>query len=232
VAKLGLLERAHGGTLFLDEVGELPLTIQSKLLRAVECRRITRLGGNREIEINVRFVTATNRDLGLSVRENQFRSDLLFRIGAATVRIPPLRDRLAEIPLLATMFASAASERLGRPELRLSTRAMAALEAYPFPGNVRELKNAIEFAVVVAEGLEIEKHDLPARIMGDEGVSSPVVERPFAPIADEIRDLIRRRILEALERHDGVQTHAAAALGMPLRTFTFRMRQYGIEPKR
>jgi len=232
VAKRGLLERAQGGTLFLDEVGELPLSIQSKLLRAVECRRILRLGGCTEIDIDVRFVTATNRDLAQNVRDNRFRSDLLFRIAAASIPIPPLRERRSEVRLLAAKFARAESQRLARVGLRLSEEVIGVLEAYSFPGNVRELKNAIEYAVAVAEGPRIEVHDLPSHIIGARIAQAVTSNYKFTPIADEIRALIRRRIVEALERHDGVQTQAAAAIGMPLRTFTLRMRQYGIGSRR
>jgi len=229
--KPGLMERAHGGTLFLDEVGDLSLGLQAKLLRALELKRITRLGDVREREVDVRIVAATNIDLDAAVAQGKFRQDLLFRISAATVAIPPLRHRRQEIPLLARMFVQLESQRLCRLGLELSESTLAELAHYDFPGNVRELKNAIDYAVATTEGPTIQPWDLPARVMGRKTDEIPVIraERKFRPINDELRELERRRIIEALEAHDGVQTHAAAAIGMPLRTFTFRMRQYGIE---
>lgn len=230
-AKPGLMERASGGTLFLDEVGDLSLALQAKLLRALELKRITRLGDVREREVDVRIVAATNVDLDAAVAQGRFRQDLLFRISAATVAIPPLRHRRQEIPLLARMFVQLEAQRLGRLGLELAESTLAELARYDFPGNVRELKNAIDFAVATTEGPLIQPWDLPARVMGRKTDEMPVLrtERKFRPVNDELRELERRRIVEALEAHDGVQTHAAAAIGMPLRTFTFRMRQYGIE---
>jgi two-component system response regulator AtoC len=229
-AKPGTLERAHGGTLFLDEVGDLSLAVQAKLLRVIELKRITRLGDVREREVDVRIVAATNVDLEAAVARGRFRQDLLFRLSAATVAIPPLRRRRQEIPQLARMFVQIESQRLGRAGIELSEAALAELARYDFPGNVRELKNAIDFAVATTEGTSIQPWDLPARITGAADVEpkeSP--PRQFRSIADELRELERRRIVEALDACDGIQTHAAAAIGMPLRTFTFRMRQYGIE---
>jgi two-component system, NtrC family, response regulator AtoC len=235
VAKPGLLERASGGTLFLDEVGDLSPSLQAKLLRAIEVKRITRLGDVREREIDVRIVAATNIDLDAAVKRQQFRQDLLFRLSAAIVAIPPLRHRRQEIPLLARMFAQLECERLGRDQLALSESALAALARHDFPGNVRELKNAIHFAVATAEGSSVQVHDLPERITGvarDAVNATPTpAKSSFRSLADEVRELERRRIVEALAACDGVQTRAAAAIGMPLRTFTFRMRQYGIDSR-
>ncbi|MFT3696960.1 MAG: sigma 54-interacting transcriptional regulator [Kofleriaceae bacterium] len=232
-AKPGLFERATGGTLFLDEVGDLSLALQAKLLRALEQKKIMRLGDVREREVDVRIVAATNVDLEQSVAKGTFRQDLLFRLSAATVAIPPLRHRRQEIPLLARVFMQLEAQRLEREGLELSETTLAQLTRYDFPGNVRELKNAIDFAVATTEGPTIQPWDLPGKITGS---AKPDQERPtgrkFRPIVDEIRDLERQRIVEALDANDGVQTHAAAALGMPLRTFTFRMRQYGIDSRR
>ena len=232
-AKPGLLERANGGTLFLDEVGDLSLALQAKLLRALEVKRITRLGDTRERAIDVRIVSATNVDLEAAVARGAFRRDLLFRLSAATVAIPPLRHRRQEIPLLARMFVQLEMERLGRTSLELSESALASLARYEFPGNVRELKNAMDYAVATAEGPAIQNYDLPERMTGRQTDASPTVSaKPMLrPIADEIRELERGRMLDALDACDWVQTRAAAAIGMPLRTFTFRMKQYGIESR-
>ena len=234
VAKPGLLERAHQGTLFLDEVGDLSLAVQAKLLRAVEVKKISRLGDVREREIDVRIVAATNIDLAAAVAAQRFRQDLMFRLSAATIVVPPLRDRRKEIPLLARMFVEQCAHRLGRAGLQLSEVTVSRLMQHDFPGNVRELKNAIDYAVAVSEGTFVEPHDLPRAFRAD-AITTPIPltgPRRFRPIIEELRELERQRIVEALDACDGVQTHAAAALAMPLRTFTFRMRQYGIEPSR
>ncbi|HEY3801010.1 MAG TPA: sigma 54-interacting transcriptional regulator [Kofleriaceae bacterium] len=233
-AKPGLLERANGGTLFLDEVGDLSLTLQAKVLRALESKRIRRLGDSIEREIDVRIVAATNVDLDVAVAQHRFRQDLLFRLSAATVAIPPLRHRRQEIPLLARMFVRLEGERLGRATLEISETALAALARYDFPGNVRELKNAMDFAVATTEGGVIHANDLPSRVTGalrDSAAGSEPPEFRFRPLAEELRELERRRIVEALDAYDGVQTRAAAAIGMPLRTFTFRMRQYRVDSR-
>jgi DNA-binding NtrC family response regulator len=231
-SKPGVLERANGGTLFLDEVGDLSLALQAKLLRALETKRITRLGDVRERDVDVRIVAATNIDLEAAVAQGRFRSDLLFRVSGATVAIPPLRHRRQEIPLLARMFVQVETERLGRSVINISESALAALARHEFPGNVRELRNAMAYAVATADGAAIQLHDLPERITGTAHDSSGTApRRTFQPVADELRELERRRMIEALDACDGIQTRAASLIGMPLRTFTCRMRQYGIESR-
>lgn len=233
-AKAGLLERSNGGTLFLDEVGDLSLALQAKLLRAIEVKKITRLGDVRDRDIDVRIVAATNIDLEAAVLRGVFRQDLLYRLSAARVTVPALRHRRQEIPLLARRFAQLEGDRLGRTRVTISESALAALTRYEFPGNVRELKNAIDFAIATAESDSIRVSDLPDKIsgLGLEAKGIDVTRTNFRPLADELRELESRRMIEALEACDGVQTRAAAALGMPLRTFTFRMRQYGIDSRK
>ncbi|WP_104987322.1 sigma 54-interacting transcriptional regulator [Sorangium cellulosum] len=239
-SKPGLLERAHGGTVFLDEVGELPLGAQAKLLRALEVKRITRLGDVRDREVDIRIVAATNRDLEAEVRAGRFREDLLFRLSAAVVELPPLRHRRRELPILARLFLADACARAGRSALELSEAALAALFAHPFPGNVRELKNAMEYAAATAEGAVIEPWGLPERIAGIDlaprpaaDPSAPPAAAPsrFKPIAEELREIERTRMCQALDAADGVQKRAAALLGMPVRTFTFKLKQYGISAR-
>jgi len=238
-AKPGLLERADGGTVFLDEVGELPLAAQAKLLRALEAKRVTRLGDVREREVDFRVVAATNRDLGAEVAAGRFRQDLLFRLSAAVIELPPLRHRPREISILARVFLAAAGARAGRPPLELSEAALQALGAYPFPGNVRELKNAMEYAAATEEGGVVEPWSLPDRIAGRAstppaaGSAAPPAPatRRFRPIAEELRELERARMGEALEASGGVQTRAAELLGMPIRTFGFKLKQYGLSPR-
>ncbi|XYI02803.1 sigma 54-interacting transcriptional regulator [Sorangium sp. So ce1128] len=238
--KPGLLERAHGGTVFLDEIGELPLGVQAKLLRALEAKRITRLGDVREREVDIRIVAATNRDLEAEVLAGRFRQDLLFRLSAAVVELPPLRHRRRELPILARLFLAEACARTGRPALDLSEAALAALFAHPFPGNVRELKNAMEYAAATADGPVIEPWSLPERIAGLDvpqrpaaDTSAPPASGParFKPIAEELREIECTRMRQALDAAEGVQKRAAALLGMPVRTFTFKLKQYGIVPR-
>ncbi len=235
-AKPGLLERASGGTLFLDEVGELPLGVQAKLLRALEAKRITRLGDVREREVDFRIVAATNRDLEAEAVAGRFRRDLLFRLSAAVVEIPPLRYRRREVSILARVFLADARARAGHPPLELSEATLAALGAYPFPGNVRELRNAMEYAAATEEGAVVEPWSLPDRIAG-RGSASPSAApsassapepRRFRPLAEELRELERTRMSEALEATGGVQTRAAELIGMPIRTFGLKLKQYGI----
>ncbi|WP_437516003.1 sigma 54-interacting transcriptional regulator [Sorangium sp. So ce1099] len=238
--KPGLLERAHGGTVFLDEIGELPLGVQAKLLRALEAKRITRLGDVRDREVDIRIVAATNRDLEAEVLAGRFRQDLLFRLSAAVVELPPLRHRRRELPILARLFLAEACARTGRSALDLSEAALAALFAHPFPGNVRELKNAMEYAAATADGPVIEPWSLPERIAGLDvpprpaaDTSAPPASAParFKPIAEELREIECARMRQALDAADGVQKRAAALLGMPVRTFTFKLKQYGILPR-
>ncbi|WP_437661232.1 sigma 54-interacting transcriptional regulator [Sorangium sp. So ce1182] len=238
--KPGLIERADGGTLFLDELGELPLAVQAKLLRVLEARRLTRLGDVRERDVNIRVVAATNRDLEAESAAGRFRQDLLFRLSAGVVRLPPLRHRPREIPILARLFLAQACARAERPALQLSDAALRVLLAYPFPGNVRELKNAMEYASVTAETDAIEPRDLPERVTERTsapppapGSAAPPVSGSaalprFRPLAEEVKDLERQRIQEALDAAGGVQTRAADLIGVPIRTFSSKLKQYGI----
>src|SRR5580693_7723618 len=154
--KIGKLELAHRGTLFLDEIGDLPLAMQSKLLRVLEERRFERVGGTQEIEVNVRIVTATNKDLRAAVEDKTFREDLYFRIAAVPITIPPLRDRGDDVLLLAEHFLDKFKREFRKPNLALTEDARERLLTYPWPGNVRELQNAIERAAILANGSEID----------------------------------------------------------------------------
>ena len=237
-AKPGLLEVARGGTVFLDEVGELPAAAQAKLLRAVETRRVTRVGGLAEHEVDFRLVAATHRDLDAEVAAGRFRRDLLFRLGQAVVVIPPLRDRPRELALLARRFLEAACEAAGRAPMLLSTSALHKLARYPWPGNVRELKNVMEVAAATIPEAALEPWHLPDRITGARGeppappaAAAATVDpapRTFLPLADELRDLERRRMGEALVATRGNRTRAAELLQMPLRTFLLRIKQHGL----
>src|SRR5262249_34590819 len=151
-AKAGLIESASGSTLFLDEVGELAPALQTKLLRVLESNRVTRVGDVREREVDIRFVAATNRDLEADVTEGRFRRDLFFRLSAATLHLPPLRERPRELALLATAFLDDACRHAGRTAMRISDEAMAVLLAHSWPGNVRELKNLMQYVAAPLAG--------------------------------------------------------------------------------
>jgi two-component system response regulator AtoC len=229
-AKPGLVEAAEGGTLFLDEIGELSAVAQAKVLRVIETHRVTRLGSVRERRIDLRVVAATNTDLTRAVAEGRFRRDLLFRLGAARVVLPPLRDRPLEIEPLAQALLAEARRRAGRPSLGISTAAMALLRAHRWPGNVRELKGAIEYAAVVAAGAAVEREDLPAELTAP--AAAPPIPQGAAGLprlADEVQEVERRRILEALARAGGVRVRAAALLGVPLRTFSDKLKRLGLD---
>ncbi|MFQ3640618.1 MAG: sigma-54 dependent transcriptional regulator [Chloracidobacterium sp.] len=158
--QVGKFELARGGTLFLDEIGELPLTVQAKFLRALEARTITRIGGTQEISVDARIVAATNRDLAAAVAAKIFREDLFYRLAVFTLEIPPLRERREDIPALAAHFAEKYGREIRRRKLTLSPAALQALQAYDFPGNIRELENCIERACILCEGTTLEPEDL------------------------------------------------------------------------
>ncbi len=231
--KLGYFEVADGGTLFLDEIGEISAGVQAKLLRVLEERKLTRVGGTDEIEVDVRMVCATNRDLEEEVQRGNFREDLFFRISAFTIVVPPLRDRPGEIPLLADYFArSAALEQKVVPPA-ISPDAMAALRGYSWPGNVRELRNAMERAVVLHTGM-IDLEHLPDRVR-DPAYSS-VGTRPIAigdgvNMRDQIAEVERATIISALDECGGNQTRAAQKLGISRRSLIYKLEKYGLKPK-
>jgi len=227
-ARPGVFETASGGTLFLDELGELALPVQAKLLRALETQRITRLGEHREREVDVRIVAATNRVLEREVEAGRFRKDLYFRIGAARVHLPPLRERRCEIPILFREFVAAAAKRAGRVAPVPTPLAMQCLLAYGWPGNVRELKHVAEYVVVTVEDDRIEPGDLPAELAPVAPVPAPRPAAPMRNLAAELEEIERLRMTEALATTGGVKTRAAALLGMPIRTFNMKFRQYGL----
>jgi two-component system, NtrC family, response regulator AtoC len=237
--RVGLLEAAHGGTVFLDEIGELPLGIQAKLLRAVEQREILRLGSTRPISIDVRFVAATNRDLPAEVAAGRFRSDLYFRLDGVTLAIPPLRERRGMVGPLALKFLDEACQRGGRARARLGADVLAALEAYAWPGNVRELKAVIERALLLARGGDpAVRHLAFARMTERDAPSAPPVVAPpaVAPAApDAAPDFLtgeqradRDRVIQILEDCAGNQTRAAKLLGISRTTLVNKIRLYRI----
>jgi two-component system response regulator AtoC len=238
-SRAGLIETASGSTLFLDEIGELAPGIQAKLLRVLESHRVTRVGDVREREVDVRVVAATNRDLEADVAAGRFRRDLFFRLSAATLHLPPLRQRPRELPLLATEFLDEACRHGSRPPMRISEEAMAVLLAHSWPGNVRELKNLMQY-IAAALAVDVLRADHLGERLGrlrPEPTQSTITTvhgtpPPFRPLAEELRELEITRIRQAIEATGGNQTRAAGLLAMPVRTFFEKAKQYGLTPKR
>jgi DNA-binding NtrC family response regulator len=233
--KLGLLETAEGGTVFLDEVGELPLTVQARLLRVIELREVLRVGGLKPRSIDVRFIAATNRDLEAEVMQGRFRRDLFFRLNGISLTIPPLRERLSEISMLARTFVLEACAESGRPAPTIADEVFEILEAYSWPGNIRELKNYMDRALVLCEGELLPEH-LPLEKMTHDGHRYLVAAGPTAETlpASDRRTLLgdgrreeRQRMLDALAAWGGNQTRAAESMGMPRRTFVSKLDRYG-----
>jgi len=230
--KLGYFEAADGGTLFLDEIGEISPGLQTKLLRVLEEHRLTRVGGTSEIEVNVRVVCATNRDLEAEVTRGSFREDLFFRVSAFTIVVPPLRDRRGEIPLLADMFVAHAARELGSPKPLLSPDVLQALERYPWPGNVRQLRNAMERSVVLESSGVIEVQHLPDRVRAEAGAAAA---RPSTnavmDVREQVADVERAAIVAALDACGGNQTRAARKLGLSRRALIYKLEKYGLKAK-
>ncbi len=226
-SKMGLFEAAHGGTVFLDEVGEMPPALQVKLLRVLEQREVLPVGATTPRPINVRIIAATHRDLESEVTAGRFRQDLFFRLAGITLTIAPLRERVSEIVPLARTFIEEAAKREGFPAPSLSEAAVAALESHPWPGNIRELKNVIARAVLLADAGVINPAVLALRVEKDNRKDS-LKPHPGAQLKDAVRELERQRILDALEQAAGNQTRAAKILGIARGTLIARMEEYGI----
>ena len=233
----GKFEQAHGGTLFLDEIGDMSSNVQAKLLRALEERRIERLGGNESIPVDVRIVSATHRPLEQEITTGNFRADLFYRLRVVTVDIAPLRDRREDIPLLSETFLRLALERYELPQRSLSQGALRRLLEYNWPGNVRELKNTIDRAVIMAEGDEVTPKDLPDEItagMPKDGIvegdsDNEGVRVPFtADFREDRREFERRYITRCLEYTQGNVTRAAEILDMHRQSLQHKLRQLGL----
>jgi DNA-binding NtrC family response regulator len=222
-AKQGLLEAAQGGTLFLDEIGDMPVDLQAKLLRALQEREVKPVGSTERRHINVRIIAATNRDLDAAIRTGAFRQDLYFRLNVVQVKLPPLRDRKNDIPLLVTSFLEKFSDPQG-PTRAIGEDAMRRLIAYDWPGNVRELENAIERAVALGSGPVVHVGDLPSNLQ------YPTGDR--APEKDELlplEELERRAILRTLRETSGDKLAAARMLGIGKTTLYRKLKQYQME---
>jgi DNA-binding NtrC family response regulator len=222
----GKFESADGGTLFLDEVGEIPLRLQPKILRVLQSGEVDRIGADRPVRVDVRIVAATNRDLETMVAEKAFRQDLYYRLAVVPVRVPALRERREDIPLLAGHFLSRMAERTGRAGLRLPAEAFGLFDRYGWPGNVRELENLIERLVVMSRGDDLDLSLLPDAIRTGEAAGAPRFLLP--PEGVDLEDVERDLIRQALERRAGNRTHAARDLGLTRNTLMYRMQKYGL----
>jgi DNA-binding NtrC family response regulator len=230
--KVGKFELADGGTLFLDEIGELPLEMQVKLLRVLEQREFMRVGGTETISVDIRLIAATNADLEAAVDEGRFRSDLYYRLKVVTLKIPPLRERREDIPMLANHFLEMFSKENGREGMHISPEAMRAMVQVNWEGNVRELKNVIESLVVLAPEDEIRVEDLaPEYASFEEGGQAGAGFDGFGGAGQAgpsmtMDEIERRAILEALEKTEGNRTQAAEMLGIGLRTLQRKLKEY------
>jgi len=234
-AKAGLFEVAGSGTLFLDEVAELPAHLQVKLLRAVQERRIRRVGGKADLTVDARIVAATNRDLQEEVRAGRFREDLYYRLNVIQIRMPPLRARREDVALFLGHFLERFSVEAGKGEMRFAPEAERRLCDYEYPGNVRELANVVERAVTLADGPEIGVGDLPPALRSPAGAQLPPPQ-DLADLPDAGVDLqshldgIERNLLEqALARAGGVKTEAARLLSLTFRSLRYRLAKFGID---
>jgi len=229
--KPGKFELADGGTLFLDEIGEMPLSAQPKLLRAIQEGRFYRVGGTETLHVSVRLVAATNRDLRAEVNAGRFREDLFYRLHVVPIELPPLRDRPEDIPTLARLFLERFSAKLHRPVTGIDPSAMDALRAHAWPGNIRELENAIERATLLCDGPTLMPSDLPPEI--EAGRRPAPAAAGVTPLRERIRAATQRierdAILEALRLNDGNVTRAAKELGLSRRGLQLKMKELEID---
>ena len=220
----GKFELAHGGTIFLDEIGEMDLQTQSKLLRVLEEREFMRVGGTRDVRVDVRVQAATNTDLEELVSRRAFRDDLYFRLKVITIPVPPLRERLEDIPELTRVFAQQICRENGLSLKRVTPKAVRALQRHSWPGNVRELKNVLESTLITRPGDRIRSVDLPAAVLGEARIPRRFRPKAGASLREVERALIRRTLIHL----GGNRTHAARALRIGVRTLQRKIKGYRI----
>jgi two-component system response regulator AtoC len=246
----GRFELADGGTLFLDEVGDLPMDVQIKLLRTIQEREFERVGGSETIKVDVRLVSATNRNLEKMIEENEFREDLYYRLNVFPINLPPLRDRLEDLPVLANHFAAKFARQMGTPAAGVTSDALAKLREYGWPGNVRELENIVERAMILAKGGELGSHHLDfgrrAATGGSGGFAAAAIPTPVpasasAPVAahesaengrslaERLLESERKEIMAAVEKSKGNIASASRILGINRSTLYYRLRKHGLE---
>ncbi len=226
--KEGLFQASSGGTLFLDEVADLPQALQVKLLRAIQEKKIRPVGGQHEIPVDVRILSATHKDLGKMVEEGEFRQDLYYRINVIDLFVPPLRSRASDIPQLATHFLQKLSTNQPTPP-SLSNSAIAALKQYHFPGNVRELENMLERALALYEGETIEAEDLNMPISCTTIPSAPEFKPSVVSLENYLEDIEKKAISSALENSRWNKTATAKQLGLSFRSLRYRLKKLGLE---
>jgi DNA-binding NtrC family response regulator len=230
--KPGKFELANEGTIFLDEIGTMPLHLQMKLLRVLQEQEIERVGGNRRIKLNVRVISATNADLDEQVRQGRFREDLFYRLNVIPIHLPPLSERRDDVPLLARHFLHKVCAEMKRPLMTLTAAAVRALEAYDWPGNVREMENVIERTVALTDGVVIDRHDLPPQLAGGVGEAEllpvPRIPPQGLSLPATIDTLERAMIGQALAICGGVKSRAAALLGLNRTTLVEKIKRLGL----
>lgn len=218
--KKGLFEEAHKGTLFLDEIGELDPSLQSKFLRVLESNNFIKAGDTKPTQVDVRIIAASNRNLEGEIEKGNFRADLYYRISVMKIEIPPLRERKEDIKLLAQFFIDFYSQKLGKNIKKTSNDLFQKLESYDFPGNIRELRNIIERAVILSDGQTLNESALPKEILHKANLSSPSLN---------LEDVEKTHILSILEQTNGNKTKAAEILGIGLTTLYRKLQAYGLE---
>jgi two-component system, NtrC family, response regulator PilR len=232
--KKGLIEVAEKGTIFLDEIGEMSPVVQVKLLRVLQERKFRRLGGTEEIDADIRILAATNRDLSKMVADGTFREDLFYRINVIPLRLPSLRERIDDIPLLADHFVARFAEQMGKPISGISGAAVARLKLYGWPGNIRELENAMERAVALEQSPTILIESLPENLANRDAEPASAAAPEAFPDAGfdlerHVQDIEREYIAEALRRAGGVKVKAAELLGMSFRSFRYYTKKYNLK---
>jgi DNA-binding NtrC family response regulator len=240
---VGKIEQADGGTIFLDEIGDMPLSIQAKILRLLQERSVERLGGRREIPVDVRILAATNRDLEAAVEKGRFREDLYYRLNVVTLSLPPLRERLEDVQLLADYFLARAAREMGVRDPGLTPEARTLLAAHAWPGNVRELANAMEKCLIFSRGRPISPEDVVQHVTGgarpevreqpaDQALQAWVRrrlgQRPGAALAGMVEQVERLAVAEALRLAEGNRSRAAKLLGVSRPTLLSRIDKYGL----
>ncbi len=225
--RVGRFEQANGGTLFIDELAEIPAEVQVKLLRVLQERKIERVGSGTEIEVDVRLIGATHRDLQGLVADGGFREDLFYRLNVVSVQLPPLRSRKRDIPVLVEHFIARYAEENAKTIEGVSKEAMDLLMRYVYPGNVRELQNIIERAVVMARGDVVTKNDLS--LEGQEMQSAAESLPSATTLSEQVEDLEKKAIAEALQQANGIQSRAADILGLTERNLRYKLKKYGLK---
>ena len=228
--KKGLFREAGKGTLLLDEIGEMSATMQVKLLRALQEKKVRKVGGHNEEPVDVRIIAATNQDLEEKIAAGEFREDLFYRINVIPMELPPLRRRREDIPLLVEFFSKKYSQELGVEPKRISQEAMRRLEGYSWPGNVRELENVIERALALTTGGSITAEEIPDYLLEKPGRKKDWLELPAEglDLEDHLETIRRELMMQALERSGGVQTKAAELLGISFRSFRYYAKKVGL----